>query len=329
MKKILERLFQHQKLSREEAKEILGFISDGKYNASEVSSFLTVFRMRSITVDELSGFRDGMIERCIPIDLDEFNPVDLCGTGGDGKDTFNISSLASFITAGAGIKVAKHGNYGVSSSCGSSNVMEYLGYKFTNKTELLKQQIDKSGICFLHAPLFHPSMKNVAPIRKEIGVKTFFNMLGPMVNPASPKNQMVGVYSLELQRYYKYIYEQEDRNFRIIHSMDGYDEISLTAPTKVISPDSEYMLSPDIISKEKIKAINLIGGKTVADSAKIFTQILNGEGTYAQNRTVIANAAMAIQAVHSEKCFDDCLSLAQESLESKKAQQALKTLLSS
>ncbi|NPD46705.1 MULTISPECIES: anthranilate phosphoribosyltransferase [unclassified Lentimicrobium] len=329
MKMILERLFQQQKLSREEAKEILGFISEGKYNTSEVSAFLTVFRMRSITVDELSGFRDGMIERCIPINLDEFNPVDLCGTGGDGKDTFNISTLSSFITAGAGLKVAKHGNYGVSSSCGSSNVMEHLGYKFTNQIDILKQQIDKSGICFLHAPLFHPSMKNVAPIRRDIGVKTFFNMLGPMVNPASPKNQMVGVYSMELQRYYKYIYEQENKNYRIVHSMDGYDEISLTAPTKVISPDKEYMLSPEIISKEKINPEDLKGGKTVAESAKIFTSILNGEGTYAQNRAVIANAAMAINAVHSEKSFEDCLNMAQESLESKKAQQALKTLISS
>ena len=328
MKKILERLFQHQKLSREEAKEILGFISEDKYNPSQVSAFLTVFRMRSITVDELSGFRDGMIERCIPIDLEEFNPVDLCGTGGDGKDTFNISTLASFVTAGAGVKVAKHGNYGVSSSCGSSNVMEYLGYKFTNNTDLLKQQIDKSGICFLHAPLFHPSMKNVAPIRREIGVKTFFNMLGPMVNPASPKNQMVGVYSLELQRYYKYIYEQEKRNYRIVHNMDGYDEISLTAPTKVIGPEQEYMLKPESISLEKIKPADLIGGNTVAESAQIFTKILNGEGTYAQNRAVIANAAMAIQAVHPEKNFDDCLNMAQGSLESKKAQQALKNLLS-
>lgn len=328
MKKILESLFQHQKLSREEAREILGFISEGKYNPSQVSAFLTIFRMRNITVDELSGFRDGMIERCIPIDLDEFNPVDLCGTGGDGKDTFNISTLASFVTAGAGIKVAKHGNYGVSSSCGSSNVMEHLGYKFTNNTDLLKQQIDKSGICFLHAPLFHPSMKYAAPIRREIGVKTFFNMLGPMVNPASPKNQMVGVYSLELQRYYKYIYEQENRNYRIVHSMDGYDEISLTAPTKVIGPEQEYMLKPESISLEKINPTDLIGGNTVAESAQIFTHILNGDGTYAQNRAVIANAAMAIQAVQPEKNFNDCLSMAQESLESKKAQQVLKTLLS-
>lgn len=329
MKKILETLFQHQTLSREEAKKILGHISEGKFNASEVSSFLTVFRMRSITVEELSGFRDGMRERCIPIDLNEFNPVDLCGTGGDGKDTFNISTLASFVAAGAGVKVAKHGNYGVSSSCGSSNVMEYLGYQFTNDPTKLKQQIDQSGICFLHAPLFHPSMKNVAPIRKDIGVKTFFNMLGPMVNPASPKNQMVGVYSLELQRYYKYIYEKEDISYRIVHNMDGYDEISLTAPTKVITPYEEYMFQPEEVTKEKIRPEDLYGGKTVKESAEIFIRILNREGSHGQNKAVIANAAMAIQAVYPEKNLEDCLYMATESLESKKAQLALKTLLES
>ena len=329
MKKILENLFQHQTLSREEAKKILGEISEGKFNASEVSSFLTVFRMRSITVEELSGFRDSMRERCISIDLNEFNPVDLCGTGGDGKDTFNISTLASFVTAGAGIKVAKHGNYGVSSSCGSSNVMEYLGYQFTNDPSTLKQQIDKNSICFLHAPHFHPSMKNVAPIRRDMGIKTFFNMLGPMVNPASPKNQMVGVYSLELQRYYKYIYEKEDISYRIIHNMDGYDEISLTAATKVVTPDQEYMFQPQEVTHKKIKPEDLYGGKTVKESAEIFIQILNGDGSHAQNKAVIANAAMAIQAASPKKSMQDCLHMATESLESKKAHLALKTLLAS
>ena len=329
MKKILEALYQHQTLSRAEAKTILIQISEGKFNASEVSSFLTVFRMRSIKVEELIGFRDGMQERALTIDLTAFNPVDLCGTGGDGKDTFNISTLASFVVAGAGLKVAKHGNYGVSSSCGSSNVMESLGYKFTKDPTKLKKQMDRSGICFLHAPLFHPSMKNVAPIRKDIGVKTFFNMLGPMVNPASPKNQMVGVYSLELQRYYKYIYEQENINYRIVHSLDGYDEISLTAPTKVITPDKDYLLNPENISRAKINPADLHGGKTVKESAQIFTQILGGQGSHAQNKAVIANAAMAIQAVNPQKAFEDCISMATESLESKSAQSALKTLLSS
>ena len=327
MKQILERLFQHQTLPRQEAKEILGHISEAKYHENEVSAFLTVFRMRSITVEELSGFRDSMKERAIAIDLKEFNPVDLCGSGGDGKNTFNISTLASFVTAGAGVKVAKHGNYGVSSSCGSSNVMEYLGYQFTNDADRLKRQIDQSGICFLHAPLFHPAMKNVAPIRKSMGVRTFFNMLGPMVNPSSPKNQMVGVYSLELQRYYKYIYEQEDISYRIVHSMDGYDEISLTGPAKILSSDEEYILEPKSFSKEKIKPEQLFGGETVQESAKIFLDILNGKGTPAQNLAVIANASLAIQAVHTKKSLEECKTLATKSLESKRAQASLKTLL--
>lgn len=329
MKKILERLFLHQTLSRNEARQILGEISEAKYHPNEVSAFLTVFRMRNITVEELSGFRDSMKERALSMDLSDFNPVDLCGSGGDGKDTFNISTLASFVTAGAGVKVAKHGNYGVSSSCGSSNVMEYLGYQFTNNPDQLKYQIDKSGICFLHAPLFHPAMKNVAPIRKSMGVRTFFNMLGPMVNPSSPKNQMVGVYSLELQRYYKYIYENEDVSYRIVHSMDGYDEISLTGPAKIMSPDAEYILEPEVFSKEKIIPQQLFGGETVKESAEIFLKILDGEGTYAQNMAVVANSALAIQAVHAEKSLEECKFMALESLESKQAQKSLKTLIAS
>jgi anthranilate phosphoribosyltransferase len=251
----------------------------------------------------------------------------LCGSGGDGKNTFNISTLASFITAGAGVSVAKHGNYSVSSSCGSSNLMEYLGYQFTNNADKLKSQIDKSGICFLHAPLFHPAMKNVAPIRKSLGLRTFFNMLGPMVNPSSPKNQMVGVYSLELQRYYKYIYEREEISYRIVHSMDGYDEISLTSPAKIVGTNSEYILEPNVFSNESIKPEQLFGGETVKESAQIFLNILDGKGTYAQNRAVIANSAMAIQTVHPEKDLEECKNMALESLESKSAQKSLKTLL--
>jgi anthranilate phosphoribosyltransferase len=327
MKKILERLFQHQTLSRQEAQKILGEISEAKYHPNEVSAFLTVFRMRSISVDELSRFRDSMKERAVSLDLSHFNPVDLCGSGGDGKNTFNISTLASFITAGAGVSVAKHGNYSVSSSCGSSNLMEYLGYQFTNNADKLKSQIDKSGICFLHAPLFHPAMKNVAPIRKSLGLRTFFNMLGPMVNPSSPKNQMVGVYSLELQRYYKYIYEREDISYRIVHSMDGYDEISLTSPAKIVGTNSEYILEPNVFSNESIKPEQLFGGETVKESAQIFLNILDGKGTYAQNRAVIANSAMAIQTVHPEKDLEECKNMALESLESKSAQKSLKTLL--
>lgn len=268
-----------------------------------------------------------MQERCNTIDLSEFDPIDLCGTGGDGKDTFNISTLASFVVAGAGYKVTKHGNYGVSSTCGSSNVMKHLGLEFTNNKDRLKRQIDKSGICFLHAPLFHPAMKNVAPIRKSIGVSTFFNMLGPMVNPAFPKKQLVGVFSLQLQRYYKYIYEQEAISYRIVHALDGYDEISLTGPAKIISPEKEILFQPTAVTDQKITAKELSGGKDIQAAAQIFLSILEGKGTAAQNAVVIANAAMAIQCYHKDQPYSKSLEIATESLKSKAAQQSFQTLL--
>lgn len=328
MKKILEHLFNHQYLDRTEAKDILGRISEGQYNPAQVSAFLTVFNMRSLTIDELRGFRDCLQDRCIPIDLSEFNPVDLCGTGGDKKSTFNISTLASFVTAGAGIKVAKHGNYGVSSYCGSSNVMEHLGYRFTKNTDLLKRQIDKSGICFLHAPLFHPSMKEVAPIRKEIGIRTFFNMLGPMVNPSFPKQQLIGVFSLELQRYYKYIYEQEDINYRIVHSLDGYDEISLTSDAKIIGPNEEYHLNPSDFTSQQILSQSIQGGSDISSSARLFMNILDGNGSYEQNKVACINAALAIQCCNPSLSLQESMALATESLESGAARKSLQILLS-
>ena len=239
MKQIINRLINHESISAQEAKQVLVNISKGDYNQSQIASFLTVYMMRSITIEELQGFRDALLELCIPVDLENHDTIDLCGTGGDGKDTFNISTLASFVTAGAGVAVTKHGNYGVSSACGSSNVLEYLGVKFSNDIDFLKKTLDKAGICVLHAPLFHPAMKNVAPIRRELGVKTFFNMLGPMVNPAFPKNQMVGVFSLELLRMYSYLYQNSDKNYSIIHALDGYDEISLTGKAKEVNNQTE------------------------------------------------------------------------------------------
>ena len=260
MKTILNRLIQHEILDKEESKNILYNIADGQYNTSQISAFLTVYMMRSISIKELEGFRDALLELCVRINLDEYDPIDLCGTGGDNKDTFNISTLASFVTAGSGVNVAKHGNYGVSSNCGSSNVMEYLGIKFSNNETFLKKCIDQAGICILHAPLFHPAMKNVAPIRKELAVKTFFNILGPMVNPSFPKHQIVGVFSLELARIYGYLYQNSNKNFNIIHSLDGYDEISLTGSTKLISNIKEELIEPKdlgltILKEEQIKIL--------------------------------------------------------------------------
>jgi len=326
MKQLLNRLINHENISSEEAKQVLVNISEGKYNQSQIASFLTVYMMRSITLEELRGFRDALLELCIAIDLKDFNAIDLCGTGGDGKDTFNISTLASFVTAGAGVKVAKHGNYGVSSACGSSNVMEHLGIKFSNDIDFLKHSIDKAGICVLHAPLFHPAMKNVAPIRRELGVKTFFNMLGPMVNPSFPKNQMVGVFNLELQRLYGYLYQQSDKNYSIVHALDGYDEISLTGKTKVISNYSETMFSPEDIGVNQIEQSAIFGGNTVEDAANIFINVIAGKGTEALNNVVCANAGLAIATINKIS-HKDGFELAKESLLSGKAKTSLDKLI--
>lgn len=325
MKQLLNRLINHESISAEEAKRVLVNISNGEYNQSQIASFLTVFMMRSITLEELRGFRDALLELCIPIDLSEFNAIDLCGTGGDGKDTFNISTLSSFVTAGSGVNVAKHGNYGVSSACGSSNVMEFLGIKFSNDQDHLKRCIDQAGICVLHAPLFHPAMKNVAPIRRELGVKTFFNMLGPMVNPSFPKNQMVGVFNLELLRLYGYLYQNTDKNYSIVHALDGYDEISLTGKTKVISNESERLFMPEEIGAETIEAESIFGGNTVEEAAKIFMTVIEGQGSEAQTNVVSANAGLAIATVNGishQEGFD----IAKETLLSGKAKTALVTL---
>jgi len=325
MKEILNRLINQETISKKEAKNVLVNISKGVYNTSQIASFLTVYMMRSISVEELDGFREALLELCLPIDLSDFNTIDLCGTGGDGKDTFNISTLASFVPAGAGVKVAKHGNYGVSSSCGSSNVLEHLGIRFSNEESFLQNSIDKAGICVLHAPLFHPAMKNVAPIRKELGVKTFFNMLGPMVNPSFPKNQVVGVFNLELARMYGYLYQTTDKNYAILHDLAGYDEISLTDRTKMITNEEDKMVIPSDLGIERILQQDIYGGKTVKQSAEIFQKVLNNEGTEAQKNVVCANAGLAISVV-KKTSHKEGFEMAKESLESKNALKAFKQL---
>ena len=327
MKKILNHLFENKTFSREEAQRILTAIALGEFNSSQIAAFITAYGMRNITVYELQGFRDAMLDLCLKIDLSDFELVDLCGTGGDGKDTFNISTLASFVVAGAGYKVAKHGNYGVSSGCGSSNVMEFLGYTFTNDESALKRSLDQAGICFLHAPLFNPAMKTVAPIRKELGVKTFFNMLGPMVNPAQPKNQIVGVFSLELARLYAYLYQETDKNYTIIHAVDGFDEISLTCDFKTFSKNGETLNKVSDLGFEEITEQEIQGGDTVESSAEIFKRVLDAKGTNAQTNVVLANAALAIQTIKGNVAFADCYYEAEESLSSKKALISFKNLI--
>jgi anthranilate phosphoribosyltransferase len=327
MKKILNYLFEHKTLSREQAKEVLINISKNVYNESEIASFITVFLMRSITIDELQGFRDALLELCVRVDLNGHDVIDIVGTGGDGKNTFNISTLSCFIVAGTGNKVAKHGNYGATSVSGSSNVMEQLGYKFKNYAGALKTEIETANICFLHAPMFHPALKAVGPIRKNLGVRTFFNMLGPMVNPAFPKYQLVGVYNLEMARIYNYLLQPTGNKFTIIHSLDGYDEISLTGDTKVITNEGEKILTAEYLGKRMVDAEDIYGGNSVEEAAIIFIKILKGEGSWAQNAVVLANSAMALQCTGKYKTYEDCYHAAVESLESGKANECLQKLV--
>jgi anthranilate phosphoribosyltransferase len=327
MKELLTHLFEQKTLSRKDAENILTEIGSGKYSDAEIASFLTVFLMRTITPEELSGFRDALLKLCVRIDLSGFNTIDVCGTGGDEKNTFNISTLSAFVLAGAGEKVAKHGNYGVSSGCGSSNVLEYYGYKFSNEKSKLKKEIETAGICYFHAPLFHPAMKSVGPVRKALKLKTFFNMLGPMVNPSFPKNQLVGVYNQEVLRLYSYVYRDTGKNYIIIHGLDGYDEISLTGDFKYESNNSSDTLSPEAMGLKKVKPDELFGGNSVEEAAKIFIDILEGNGTEAQNNVVIANAAMGIKCIHQDLSIPDCVEKAKESLGSGKALNAFKTLI--
>ena len=325
MKTILNRLINHETLSKAEAKEVLVNISSGQYNPSQIASFLTVYMMRNITIEELSGFREALLELCIPVDFSAYNTIDLCGTGGDGKDTFNISTLASFVVAGTGIHVAKHGNYGVSSISGSSNVMETLGVKFSNEKDFLSKCMSEANIAILHAPLFHPAMKNVGPIRKELGVKTFFNMLGPMVNPSFPKNQLVGVFSLELARMYAYLYQNTNVNYTILYALDGYDEISLTADAKMITKNSESIVNADDYKLSKLYFEDIKGGETIEESAQLFMNIISGKGTEAQQNVVCANAALAISTVENSNIID-AFAKAKESLQSGKALEKLQKL---
>lgn len=326
MKKILNWLFEHKSLSREQAKEVLHNISGNLYSDAEIAAFITVYLMRSISIEELQGFRDALLELSVPVDLGTDNLVDIVGTGGDGKNTFNISTLSCFIVAGTGTKVAKHGNYGASSISGSSNVMEQLGYGFKKDSGSLKKELDEANICFLHAPSFHPALKVVGSIRKSLGVRTFFNMLGPMVNPASPKYQLIGVYNLEMARIYNYLLQQGSSAFTIIHSLDGYDEISLTGDVKVITNAGEKIYSAEELGKRTVQPADIHGGNSVEDAAKIFLQVLKGSGTWAQNAVVLANSAMALQCTGKYSSYNDCYQAAVESLESGRAYQSLQKI---
>lgn len=327
MKQILQYLFNHQTLSKAEAKAIMIEIAHNKFNETEVTAFISVFLMRSITLEEMQGFREALLDLAVKVDLGTHDLVDIVGTGGDDKNTFNISTLASFIVAGTGQKVAKHGNYGVSSISGSSNVLEELGYQFKNNSEDLRKDLDKANICFLHAPLFHPALKTVAPLRKGLGLRTFFNLLGPLVNPAKPKFSMIGVYSLEIARLYQYILQKNNEDFMLVHALDGYDEISLTGDTKVFNKSGEEVFSAEELGFKNIATESIFGGKTKEEAVIIFRNILEGKGTYEQNAVVLVNAAKALQNTGKYGNYKDCLTLAKDSLESGKALNSLQLLV--
>jgi anthranilate phosphoribosyltransferase len=327
MKAILNKLYNHERLSKPEATQVLKDIAEEKYNAAHLASFMTVFMMRPITADELSGFRNALLELSIKVDLSAYNTIDIVGTGGDGKDTFNISTLTSFIVAGTGQKVAKHGNYSVSSQSGSSDMLESFGYHFTNDEGVLRQHLEKANICFLHAPKFHPAMKAVGPTRKALALKTFFNMLGPLVNPSSPKNHMLGTFNLEIARLYNYILQEENVNYGIVHALDGYDEISLTSGFKFFTKKGEQIINPEDLGQKRIQQSEIFGGNSVADAAKIFKVILEGNGTDAQNNVVLTNAAFALKIVDECKSFETAFSEAKDSLFGLKAKQTLEKLV--
>ena len=327
MKQILQYLFNHNTLTKAEAKAILTEIAQNKFNENEVTAFVTVFLMRSITLEELEGFTEALLQLANPIDLKTNELVDIVGTGGDGKNTFNISTLASFVVAGTGQKVAKQGNYGVSTISGASNVLEELGYRFKNNSEELQHDLEKGNICFLHAPLFHPALKTVAPLRKNLGLRTFFNILGPLVNPVRPKYSMIGVYSLEIARIYQYLLQKKDVNFMIVNALDGYDEISLTSDTKIFEKSGESIFSAEELGFRNIDPKLIYGGNTKQETAKIFLEILEGKGTYEQNSVVLANAAMALKNTQKFGDYFDCLALAKESLESGAALKCLKAIV--
>jgi anthranilate phosphoribosyltransferase len=328
MKSILQKLASYQVLTREEARNALLQIGRGEVSQSHMTAFLTIYMMRSITLDELAGFADALLELCIQVPFPRDEIMDLCGTGGDGKDTFNISTAATFIVAAAGQKVAKHGNYGISSICGSSTVMEFLGARFSAELSILKDQMEASGLCFLHAPLFHPAMKHVGPIRRELGLKTFFNMLGPLVNPALPTKQLTGVFNLELARMYGYLGQASGRSLTIVHDLKGYDEVSLTGPVKVISSEKDIVVSPEEIGFECLEENSIAGGQTVEESAKILTNVLQNQGTKAQTAVVLANAGLALSLSGDPEKWKLGIDKARHALESGLAWKTFQTFFS-
>lgn len=324
MKQLLYRLFAHEELNREEAKHLMLHITQGKYNETQVAALLTVFQMRGIKVEELIGFREALLSTRIPVDLSAYRPIDIVGTGGDGKNTFNISTCACFVVAGAGYHVAKHGNYGATSVSGASNVIEQQGVKFTNDPDKLIRSMENCGMVYMHAQLFNPAMKNVASVRKSLQVRTIFNLLGPLVNPCLPAYQLLGVADLTQMRLYTNVLQRLGIGFAVVNNLDGYDEISLTDEFKVMTNRYETIYRPANLGFIPVKQEELYGGATPEEAASIFNRVLENRATPAQTNCVLINASFAIQAIEPEKSIEECVAIARESLESGKALRTLK-----
>ncbi|MCI6839698.1 MAG: anthranilate phosphoribosyltransferase [Prevotella sp.] len=320
MKDILNRMLNHEELTREETRDILLGITRSEYPNEQIAALLTALQMRGITVDELLGFRDGILESGIHAQLDCDRYIDVVGTGGDRKNTFNISTTSCFVIAGAGYKVAKHGNYAATSKSGASNVIEQHGIKFTNDIDRLNRSINECGIVYLHAQLFAKAMKFVGPVRNALQFPTCFNLLGPLVNPSSPQCQMLGVANLDQMRLYNNVYQKIGIDYAIVNSIDGYDEISLTGDFKVTTNDYERVFKPSDLGLRTARPEELQAGATEEDAARIFDNVLADKALPAQKDIVIANAAFGIQVFErGKKSIDECVAIARESIESGKA----------
>lgn len=327
MKAILTRLFNHEELTSEETKQILLNITREMYPEAQIAALLTAFQMRGITVDELIGFREALMETRVPIDFAPYRPIDIVGTGGDGKNTFNISTCACFVVAGAGYKVAKHGNFGATSVSGASNVIEQHGVRFTNNPDILRRSMEECNIAYLHAPLFSPAMKFVGPVRRALGVRTLFNLLGPLVNPCKPAYQLLGVADLPQMRLYTNVFYKLGIDFAVVNSLDCYDEISLTSEFKVVTRNYEHIYTPGELGLHSIKPEELFGGNSKEEAMRIFDQVLEGKATPAQTQCVLVNAAFAIQIIEPQRSIEECIAIARESLESGRALQGLKRFM--
>lgn len=317
---IFNRLLNHEELQREETKNLLVAITQGELNDPEIAALLTAIQMRGITVEELLGFRDGILETGVPVPLHCDRYIDVVGTGGDRKNTFNISTTACFVIAGAGYKVAKHGNFSATSVSGASNVIKNHGVMFTDDADKLNRSLNECGIVYLHAQLFAKAMKFVGAIRKALPFPTFFNLLGPIINPSKPQCQLLGVANLNQMRLYQQVYQRIGIDYGIVNSIDGYDEISLTSDFKVTTNDYERVFKPADLGFDIARPEELVGGATEEEAAQIFDAVLQGTALQAQKNIVMANAAFAIQVLEKgKKSIEECIDIARESLDSGKA----------